>query len=69
MEAIRFTQKYNQYLEEIRSVVKPELFPIIDDLKEIDPHDLVRPDSWFQDENHARGFVWNLFLNKVLTNS
>lgn len=65
MEAIRFTQKYDQYLEEIRSVVKPELFPIIDDLKDIDPHDLIQPDTWFQDENHARGFVLNLFLDKV----
>ena len=65
MEAIRFTQKYAQYLNEISSVIKPELLPIIDKIKEIDPHDLVRPDSWFQDENHARGFVLNLFLDKV----
>ena len=65
MDAIRFTQKYNQYLEEIRSVVKPELFPIIDIFKEIDAHDLIQPDSWFQDENHARGIVWSMFVEKV----
>lgn len=65
MEAIRFTQKYNQYLEEIRSVIKPEFLPIIDELKEIDPHDLVHPESWFQDEANARGFVWSSFLNQA----
>lgn len=66
MEAIRFTQKYDQYIEEIRSVIKPEFLPIIVELKEIDPHDLVRPESWFQDEDNARGFVWGMFLNKVM---
>jgi len=65
MEAIRFTQKYNQYLEEIRSVVKPEFVPTIDGLKGIDPHDLVHPDTYFQDENHARGYVWSMFIEKV----
>jgi hypothetical protein len=69
MEAIRFTQKYDQYLEEIRSVIKPELLPILDELKEIDPHDLVRPESWFQDEDSARGYVWSLFLSKALYKS
>jgi len=65
MEAIRFTQKYDQYLEEIGSVIKPEFLPVIDELKEIEPHDLVTPESWFQDENSARGYVWSLFLKKV----
>jgi len=65
MEAIRFTQKYELYLDEISSVIKPEFLPIIDELRDIDPHDLVSPESWFQDEANARGFVWSLFLNKV----
>ena len=65
MEAIRFINNYELYIDEIRSVVKSELFPIIEELRGIDPHDLVSPESWFQDEANARGFVWSIFLNKV----
>ena len=43
MEAIEFVSNYESYLEEIREVIRPELFPLIDELKEIDPHDLVQP--------------------------
>ncbi len=35
------------YLTEIEQVIKPELQPIIQGLNEEDPHDLIRPDSWF----------------------
>ena len=69
MEAIEFINKYDIFLDEIRSVVKPELLPIIDELKEIDPHDLVRPDSWFQSEIDARGYVWGQFIKRALYNS
>lgn len=65
MEAIMFVKNYMDYLEEISSVIKPELLPIIDELKEIDPHDLVRPDTFFDSENSARGFVWSMFVRKV----
>jgi len=65
MDAIKFVANFDSYLDEIRNVIKPELLPLIDELKSIDPHDLVTPDSWFQSENDARGFVWGLFLIKV----
>ena len=52
------------YLDEISQVIKPELQPILDELKEIDPHDLVRPDSWFQSESEARGYVWSMFVKR-----
>jgi hypothetical protein len=45
--------------------VRPELFPIIDDLLEMEPHDLVTPETWFPNENSAYGFVWRLFMDKV----
>lgn len=69
MEAIAFVNNYLNYIDEISKVIKPELQPIIDELKEIDPHDLVRPDSYFDSENSARGFVWSLFLKKVKIDS
>ena len=68
MDAIHFVRNYQFYLEEIQSVIRPELFPIIDELKSIDAHDLVRPESWFPDESSARGYVWGLFLIRVAKN-
>jgi len=66
MEAIVFVRNYLNYLDEIELVVKPELLPILEEIRQIDVHDLIRPDTYFQDENHARGFVWSLFLKKAL---
>ncbi len=65
MEAIEFITKYESYLEEIRAVIKPELLPIIDQLKNIDPHDLVTPETYLVDGSHARGYVWRLFLQRA----
>ena len=44
MESIEFINRYESYLDEISEVVKPELLPIIEELRKIDLHDLVRPD-------------------------
>jgi hypothetical protein len=65
MDAIHFVQNYQYYLDEIKSVVRPDLFPIIEELKSIDAHDLVTPETWFPDEYSARGYVWFLFLKRV----
>lgn len=63
--SIVFVRNYESYLDEIGEVVKPELLSILDELRQIDPHDLVRPDSWFQNEAEARGFVWSMFIKRV----
>lgn len=65
MESIEFISKYERYLEEIQLVVKPELLPLIDELREVDPHDLVSPDTFFFNEIHARGYIWSLFIQKT----
>ena len=65
MDSIKFVNKYHIYLEEIKSVIKPELHVIIDEMDSVDPHDLISPESYFMNENQARGFVWSLFLKKV----
>ncbi len=65
MNAIEFINNYQSYVEEIEMVVKPEYQPIIIKMKEIDPHDLVLPESWFISERAARGFVWSFFLRRV----
>ena len=68
MEAIEFVVNFEKYLTEIEQVVKPEFAPIIERLKETDPHDLVRPEAWFHAETDARGFVWTLFLREIQKN-
>ena len=68
MDAITFINRYHLFLNEIEAVVKPELLPILEELKEVDPHDLIRPEGYFESENHARGFVWCLFIQKALYN-
>ncbi len=65
MDAIEFVSKYQTYLDEIEQVVKPEHFPAIERLRESDPHDLVRPDTWFQGATNARGYIWMLFLQEI----
>jgi hypothetical protein len=69
MDAIEFIAKYESYLDEIRDIIKPELMPIIDHLKKVDPHDLVTPETYLIDGSHARGYVWRLFLQKVKAES
>jgi hypothetical protein len=49
MDSIIFIRKYEAYLNEIQKVVKPEYQSVIDDLLQIDPHDLITPDTWFAD--------------------
>ncbi len=65
MDAIQFILNYQYYIIEIKSVIKPDLLLIIDELGSLDPHDLVAPDSWFPNESAARGYVWSLFLKEV----
>jgi hypothetical protein len=69
MDAIVFINRYQQFLNEIELVVKFELLPILESMKKIDPHDLVKPEGYFESENHARGFVWSMFIKKALYNS
>lgn len=64
MEAIEFVMNYEKYLNEIAQVVMPEYLPALERLRSNDPHDLVRPESYFMAESHARGYVWSLFLKE-----
>ena len=64
MEAIEFVNNFQQYLDEIEQVVKTEYAPAIERLRAKDPHDFVRPESWFMAESHARGYVWTMFIKE-----
>ncbi len=65
MDALEFIGKYGNYIDEIALVVKPEYQAVIDKMREIDPHDLITPESWFVSERSARGYVWSMFIRRV----
>jgi hypothetical protein len=65
VEAIEFVMNYESYVKEIEAVVRPEFKPIIQKMLEIDPHDLIRPEAYFEHENHAAGLVWKIFMKKA----
>jgi len=65
MEAIEFIARYPEYLATIKKVTKEEYLPVLEEMENTDPHDLVKPDTWFPDENAALGFVYRLFLNEA----
>jgi len=65
MDAISFVVNYPTYIETIKTVTKAEYLPILAKMGQWDPHDLVKPDSWFQSENDALGYVYKLFLIEV----
>jgi L-fucose mutarotase/ribose pyranase (RbsD/FucU family) len=65
MDSIHFVVNYPTYLDEIEQVIKPELKSVVDDLRHIDPHDLITPDTWFPTESSAKGLVWEMFVRRV----
>lgn len=65
MEAIEFVCRYSDYIEQLEKVVKPEYQPAIIKLKELDPHDIVRPEHYFNSETEAVGVVFRLFLKQL----
>jgi hypothetical protein len=64
MDAFEFINQYEILIQEIECVIKPELLPVLEELKQTDPHDLIKPETWFVSSNHARGFIWSLFISK-----
>jgi hypothetical protein len=65
MDAIEFIKNYKGYVDEIELVIKPEYLPIIIIMKSIDAHDIVQPETWFESESAARGYVWSMFIRRV----
>lgn len=65
MEAIEFISRYPEYISKIEKVVRPEFAPVIKKLKEHDPHDIVKPEHYFNSDAEAIGVVFKLFLKKL----
>lgn len=65
MEAITFVLNYQSYIDRLEKVVREEFKQIIEELRMLDPHDLVSPDTFFLNDANAMGFVFNLFLKSI----
>lgn len=64
MNAITFIGLYDKYVAELEALTKIECQNAIQAMRQTDPHDLISPDTWFQSEYCARGFVYTLFMNE-----
>jgi hypothetical protein len=65
MDALQFIKSYDQFVKELETYVKPEYNDAIQQLKDADPHDLVKPDTYFLGHTHMRGLVWSEFLKNA----
>ena len=65
MDAIEFVNRYQDYLTQLEEVVRPELRPFIEKLRERNPHDIVKPEHYFHSEAEAVGVVFRLFLRQI----
>lgn len=64
MDAMDFVWNYHDYLNEIRLLIKPEYLPILDEL-DMDPHELVSPDSYFLNEEHMKGVILVMIMRRI----
>ena len=65
MDAIDFVNRYPAYIAQLEKVVKPEYKAAIKKMKELDPHDLVEPQHYFNSGAEAVGMVFGLLLREI----
>lgn len=65
MDTFKFVYTYLKYLDELRGVVVRDLHPVLDEMHELDPHNLIQSEFWFASENEIKGQVWDLFFERV----
>jgi hypothetical protein len=63
--ALQFIKSYDSFVKEIELYIKPEYNYALQKLKDTDPHDLVRPDTYFLGYSHMRGLVWSEFVDNA----
>jgi hypothetical protein len=66
MTTTEWISNYHRYLDEFEFISKTEFKIVFDKLRSIDPHDFVRPDTWFPNQISAKGYVWFLIQRELL---
>jgi len=63
---INLSSKYQQFVSEIEKVLKPEFKTSVLNVRKVDLHDyFFEPDTWFNNETEAKGFIISLFLKDL----
>lgn len=62
---LKFIRNYEYYLNVLEKIVKPEYQVVIEEMREIDPHELITPDTYFNSNQESLGFVVNLFIKNL----
>jgi hypothetical protein len=65
METMVFIRNYEDYLNILEKIVKPEYQGVIEEMREIDPHELITPDTYFNSGQESFGLVVGLLVNKI----
>jgi hypothetical protein len=65
MDAKTFISNYPKYIELIGKVVSPEYQHILKQLHETDPHELIKPEYYFNSEAEAISIVFQLFAKEI----
>jgi hypothetical protein len=68
MESKKSLNNYDFFLDEISLIIKPEVQPIITELRGTRPWDLVNIASEFKYSGGKRGLIWSIFISKALNN-
>ena len=65
MEAIEFISRYPEYIGQLEKILNPAYLPALHKLKKVDPHDIVRPEHYFNSSAEAMGVVVGLLLKQL----
>ena len=68
MTSTEWIANYHKYLDEFEFISKPEFKIVFDKLRSEDPHDFVKPDTWFNGQSSAKGYVWFLIQRQIILN-
>ncbi len=63
MKSKVFIKNYTLYVELLLPIVQKKFYPIIFEMMGKNPKDLILPDTYFENESEARGFIFELFVN------
>jgi|GEM_PF-2670030 len=65
MKMIDLRAEYQQYINELKNIVRPELINTLNKLSELDPKIFIKSDNYVVPEHDAFYFVWSLFIYQL----
>lgn len=66
MNAMEFIFSYDELLDELKMILKPEYIYLIDRLSKEDPHDLITPETEFESRTDALFYLWKILVRDFI---